>query len=288
LLAIGSIVTTFRAGMEDPIWPTYPWHLLLISWEEPRSGFIIEHSHRAAGYFVGLCAIVLAFGLWRYQRDRWLRWLGITALGAVIVQGLLGGFRVLLDRLLGPNLALIHGSFAQLVFALLLSLALFTSSDWRAPADATSVAATAKVRHWSILTACLVFLQIIFGGFLRHTYSPLGQRGHLMVAFAVVAVVVWLLRIVVDQHALDRKLLRATVLLAVLVAFQVLLGVEAWLSRYLLAMSPGRQAIIRTAHFLVGSGVFATAVVVALRAHRQLLLQFQFARAPIGHLEEAA
>ena len=68
LLLLGAIVTTFRVGMADPIWPTYPWHLLLVSWEEPRPGFLVEHSHRLAGYIVGCCVIVLAVGLWRNDR----------------------------------------------------------------------------------------------------------------------------------------------------------------------------------------------------------------------------
>src|SRR5438445_9799056 len=101
LLLLGAVVTTFRVGMADPIWPTYPWHLLLVSWEEPRPGFLVEHSHRLAGYIVGCCVIVLTIGLWRKNQPRGIRWLGLAALLGVIVQGLLGGFRVVLDRHLG-------------------------------------------------------------------------------------------------------------------------------------------------------------------------------------------
>ncbi len=64
LLALGAVVTTFRVGMADPVWPTYPWHLLLISWDEPSPGFVIEHTHRLAAYAAGFCVIVLAVGLW--------------------------------------------------------------------------------------------------------------------------------------------------------------------------------------------------------------------------------
>src|SRR5215467_9241108 len=60
LLLLGAVVTTFRVGMADPVWPTYPWHLLLISYDEPSAGFLIEHTHRLAGYIVGCCVIVLA------------------------------------------------------------------------------------------------------------------------------------------------------------------------------------------------------------------------------------
>src|SRR5437773_2231249 len=76
LLFLGSVVTTFQVGMEDPVWPTAPWHLLFISWDEPRVGFLIEHSHRLAGYIVGCCIIVLAVGLWRFEPRTWVRRLG--------------------------------------------------------------------------------------------------------------------------------------------------------------------------------------------------------------------
>src|ERR1700741_1426229 len=59
LLALGAIVTTFQAGMADPIWPTYPWHLLLVPWQNADARFLIEHGHRLAGYIVGCCAISL-------------------------------------------------------------------------------------------------------------------------------------------------------------------------------------------------------------------------------------
>src|SRR5579872_7003310 len=87
LLALGSVVTTFRVGMADPVWPTYPWHLLLISYDEPKSGYLIEHTHRLAGYIVGCCAIVLAVWLTISARRGWLKWLGWGALVAVSLQG---------------------------------------------------------------------------------------------------------------------------------------------------------------------------------------------------------
>src|SRR5947209_6042571 len=86
LLFLGSVVTTFRVGMADPIWPTYPWHLLLISWDEPSAGFLVEHSHRLAGYVVGCCIIVLTLGIWMTSTRRWLQGLGAAALVGVIAQ----------------------------------------------------------------------------------------------------------------------------------------------------------------------------------------------------------
>src|SRR5947207_6859 len=154
LLFLGSLVTTRRVGMADPVWPTYPWHLLLVSWEEPRPGFIIEHSHRLAGYLVGCCVIVLTVSLWKQASRPWLRWLGVVALAGIIVQGLLGGFRVKLDEWLGPNLAFIHGSFSQVVAALLVSIACFTAPGWSGGRETPDdPAARTRVRKWSLVIA---------------------------------------------------------------------------------------------------------------------------------------
>lgn len=289
LLVLGAVVTTFRVGMADPVWPTYPWHLLLVSWQEPRSGFLIEHSHRLAGYVVGCCVIVLAAGLWLHAPHRWLRWLGVAALGAVIVQGLLGGFRVYLDRLLGPHLAVIHGCFAQVVLALLVSLALFTSPGWfRETGRSVAGAHRDWLRSWSWLTTGLVLVQIVFGALIRHTYSPLGQRGHLLLAFAVVVAVAVLAKEVLDNRTRDQSLDRAVALLAGLILVQVGLGVESWMVRFT-ATGAAYQAVIRTAHTLLGSLILATSVaVVLLQARHGRGWSIQPVTTPGKRLEGAA
>jgi cytochrome c oxidase assembly protein subunit 15 len=272
LLLLGAVVTTFRVGMADPIWPTYPWHLLLVSWEEPRPGFLVEHSHRLAGYIVGCCVIVLAIGLWR-SGQRMLRWLGVAALLGVIFQGLLGGFRVVLDRYLGNNLALIHGCFAQLVFGLLVILAAMTS----VPVSASQSDDFRSSRLWrvSLATCALVYLQIIFGALFRHTYSAWGQRGHLLTAFAVVAATAWIVKEAIDLPRRDKRLTLAVSCLAALVAVQLFLGVEAWMVR-MTAVDVTAQAVIRTAHVLVGSLIFAAALVTTLQAYRILVPKPEF------------
>jgi heme A synthase len=290
LLLLGAVVTTFRVGMADPVWPTYPWHLLLISWDEPSAGFLIEHSHRLAGYVVGCCVIALAIGLWMAEPRRWVRWLGTAALLGVIAQGLLGGFRVKLNALVGTDLATLHGCFAQVVFALLVSLALFMSRGWLTAAPgATSPA----LRRWSLWVVTLVYAQIVLGAVLRHTLSGVAQRGHLLVAFAVVAAVFWLVKLALDGAAENRPLLSSSLWLAGLVGVQLVLGVEAYVRRFGAGVPPEvqqvtvGQAAVRTAHVLVGFLVLAAAVVVALRAHRQVAVNVALATTPGRRLEGA-
>jgi cytochrome c oxidase assembly protein subunit 15 len=268
LLALGAVVTTFQVGMADPIWPTYPWHLALIDWSEPNPGFVLEHTHRLAGYVVGCCVIVLTLGLWRTR----LRWLGVAALAGVIVQGLFGGFRVVLHAWLGVKLAILHGCFAQVVFSLLVSLAVLTSMRFSAPALPEEEAP--RFRVWSLILTGLVFLQLVWGALVRHTNGALAQRMHLLTAFAVVAAAVWFGRAVLSQQPARRVLGRAIVVLGILLTLQIALGVESWMSKFSGVLLPELQkptigqAATRVAHVLVGSFILATSTALTVLAHR--------------------
>jgi heme a synthase len=268
-VALGGWVTTIKAGMADPVWPTTPWYLFFADWREPRPGFLIEHAHRLAGYTIGLCAIVLAVGLWMKARNRALRWLGVIALGAVIVQGMLGGFRVVLNELFGTNLAAIHGTFAQIVFSLLVAIAVLTAPVRRG--EPIAPAQLNQLRRFTIILAGLVFLQVVWGAILRHTPGPAVQRLHLLTAFVVVAAAVWVIRLSCAPD-LNKRFVRFRIVLIHLLALQVLLGVEAWLGKFASGILPDLERVtpeqvkIRIAHVLVGAGVLATSVAFAVRA----------------------
>lgn len=290
LLVLGATVTTKQVGMVDPVGFREPWHMLRVPLQELGLGFVIEHSHRVAGFVVGLCVIVLAAGLWLGEPRRWLRWLGMAALLGVCLQGLLGGFRVNLNALMGRDLALLHGSFAQLVFALLVSLALFTSRGWASLSVADEPVA---VRRWTLLTAALLYLQLVLGALVRHKDLAYGARVHLLTAFAVVAAVVWLVKLVLEHHPGDTVRLRPVLLLGGLVAAQLVLGVESWLSKFVspewhqARPLPVHPEELRTLHYFVGSLLFATSVVAALQAHRAGFAT-RPTTAPLGRLEGAA
>ncbi|HEY8503801.1 MAG TPA: hypothetical protein VIL46_04420 [Gemmataceae bacterium] len=336
LLLLGGLVTTFRVGMADPVWPTEPWYLFFISWREPSSGFLIEHTHRLAGFTVGglmsvlalavwwgepgrqrrrggallLVALLAAFGQFHRQmgelqaagragwpvatsaamllavaalavalaaaaRERapgWrLRLLAVAALLGVMIQGLLGGFRVRFNELAGTDLALFHGVFAQVVFALLVALAVLTAAHPRREIPAEE---GRRLQRLSVLLVALVFLQQIWGAMIRHDPTPLAQRLHLLTAFAVVAAGVWLIRFVANTPPLRPRAITATRFLAGLLAVQVMLGVEAWLGKFGTGVLPELQrvtagvAAVRTGHMFVGAWVLAAAVVLAVKAFR--------------------
>src|SRR5689334_4917958 len=85
LLALGAFVTSFKVGMADPVWPTRPWHLAMIQWQEESRGFLIEHAHRLAGFIVGGAVSILALALWLTEPRPRLRWGGFLALVALLL-----------------------------------------------------------------------------------------------------------------------------------------------------------------------------------------------------------
>jgi heme a synthase len=294
-LLLGAEVTSRDVGMADQVSLRTPWHLFIIDPREYGLGFVIEHSHRTAGWLIGLCTIVLMVSLWLKEPRRWLRWLGTAALLAVIAQGVLGIFRVRLNALLGRDLALVHGCFAQLVFALLVSIALLTSRTWTALRNPEQIG-DRRLRSWSLAVAVLVFLQIVLGAVVRHTGSPIGPRLHLLTAFAVVAAVVWLIKVALESPARDRPLSLFLFVMGIVLAAQLSLGVEAWLGKFFeprtslwsqLRPLLSDPSLFRSLHYLFGAFLFSDAVLVTLWARRRPLEVTEPSVSAVKHLEGA-
>jgi heme A synthase len=108
---------------------------------------------------VGLLTVILAATLWP-AGPPW-RALGLLAVLAVCVQGLLGGLRVVL---LKETLAIVHGCLAQGFFAFIASLAFLTSPRARMPVRGID----ATLRSLVTGVAALVYVQIVLGALLTH------------------------------------------------------------------------------------------------------------------------
>ena len=120
-------------------------------------GIFYEHGHRMIASTVGFLTIILAVWTWRVDPRRWVRRLGFIALGAVILQGLLGGITVLF--LLPAPISIGHAGLAQIFFCLTVSLALFTSPGWLTRAARRSTirccaASRSRRRCWSTARSC--------------------------------------------------------------------------------------------------------------------------------------
>jgi cytochrome c oxidase assembly protein subunit 15 len=254
LILFGGLVTNTGSALAVPDWPTTFGHnMFLYPWSRMVGGIFYEHSHRLLGSLVGLLTLALAAALWRAGGA--LRALGLVAVGAVVVQGVLGGLRVVL---LEHTLAILHGCLAQAFFALLAVIVLVTSPAWRRPAGAVD----APARTLALATAALVYAQIVFGALLTHAgWLELHLAGALAV-YAVAPMATARLRRGADPLAAPL----ATALLALL-GVQLLLGAGSLVARYVPGALPGPVLALAlpVAHRLAGSLILGAAVVLATR-----------------------
>ncbi len=126
LIIAGALVTSNDAGLSVPDWPTSFGSLYKIP--HLVGGVRFEHTHRMIAQFVGFLSIILAVWTWRVDRRRWMKYLGVTALGLVIAQGILGGITVLFY--LPPAISSAHAALAQTFFCVTVLIAIFTGQKW--------------------------------------------------------------------------------------------------------------------------------------------------------------
>jgi len=292
LIAAGGMVTSTGSGLSVPDWPnTYGWFMFSFPVNKWVGGILYEHSHRLIASTVGFLTIILAFWIWRADPRPWVRKLGFAALGAVILQGVLGGMTVLLG--LPPAVSICHAGLAQLFFCITLSLAVFTSPSWR---EGTPAVDDLLLRRLTIMTTALVYVQILLGATMRHTNAGMAiptfplAFGHILppawtpaiaihfahrVGAAIVAIaIITTTAYVRVHHGSRRELVRPATLLVVLVAVQIMLGAFVIWS----AMQP----IINTIHVVNGALVLGTSLVLTLRAHRSRLLTANARVSPDG------
>src|SRR5260370_18661763 len=121
LLVAGALVTSNDAALSVPDWP-----LSYGTITPPMVGGIVyEHSHRVIAATIGFLTILLAVWLWLKEERPAVRWLGVTALGTVIPQGVLGGMTVLFNLHYGFPVE--HACLAHLFFSATIALALFNT-----------------------------------------------------------------------------------------------------------------------------------------------------------------
>jgi len=255
LIVLGGLVTNTGAGLAVPDWPsTFGHNMFLFPWSQMIGGVLYENSHRLVGALVRLLTLVLAAALWR--KGGRLRRLGLVAVAVVLVQGVVGGLRVVLQQ---DALAIFHGSLAQGFFALLVALAMLT-----APRGRVAVVQVApSLKALTVVAAALVYVQIVFGALLTHA----GRLDLHLAGAALVFVVVPLVTAQV-RHTGDAVAAVLASLLLVLLGVQLTLGAGSFLARFSSLWMPGGQTtvvLLPVAHRLVGSLILGAAVALAVR-----------------------
>lgn len=281
LIVAGALVTSHDAGLATSDWPLTDGHFipksesLGISTGVNMVGNLFwEHGHRMVATTVGILTIILVIYLFVKEERVWVRRLGIFALVAVIAQGLLGGLTVKLMLRFGISEA--HATLAQLFFCTTVSLAVFTSRSWMEARPALEEKGI-PVRYLCIAALVTIFLQLILGATLRHSATwdqPLPTElvlGHIGGAIAVTIILSVAAFTILRRFPGERFLTRPATIALVLLGLQLLLGLAAYLTRLRSPDDPqplNPMVGITVAHVACGALVFATTIVMTLRASR--------------------
>ncbi len=273
LIVAGALVTSNDAGLSVPDWPTTFGSI----YKMPRmvGGVKFEHGHRMVAEFVGLLTIVLAAWTWRAEKRRWLRILGLAALGTVITQGILGGLTVLFY--LPAPISSAHAALAQTFFCVAVCIAMFTGQHWveEAPRVAPDHRRPALFTL-ALLSIFVLYVQLILGAMFRH--KGMSWWPHVAHALLVAFVLTWTAIRALSLYSKIEAIRRPTILMLSLLITQLCLGFAAFLTRVAWgkeSVQPELPMVISTvAHVAVGALLLATTVVLAIQVWRHVPVAF--------------
>ena len=288
LIWVGGFVTTTDAGMAFGDWLTSDGHFMLAyPWFSAVGDKFVEHGHRLLGATAGFLSIALVVVVWRTESRGWVRKFSLVILAAVILQGIVGGMRVVLDQ---RTLALVHGCTGPLFFCLCVAMVVFTSRWWKEvePKDATDC--SRGMLRLAILCTGLAFAQLVVGAVVRHSPHMTHQAASALFESAVYLHM--LLALLIVGHVLllawrccrSRLQVAGGLCLAILVGIQLVLGTGSWVVKYGVPRwatsmlgetrlvnreADFLQNAIVTSHVAVGSLILVTALAIAVRLARQ-------------------
>lgn len=175
VLQAGGFTTSIHAGMAFLDWPLSNGSVNPPGWLTEIDKFA-EHSHRLAAAGLGLLCLAIAWAHAAREPRRIPRLAAYAVLGLVVAQGLLGGLRVMLDRLnVGGEgnfkalaFAVTHGVNAQLTIALLAALATSHLGTWREAAGGSD-----RLRSTARAALLATFAVIVAGALMRQSRSTM-------------------------------------------------------------------------------------------------------------------
>lgn len=270
LLVAGALVTSMKAALSDPTWPTFVGRPFPTK-DTFVGGLVFEDSHRILASLTGLWTLLQAGLLTAYEPRRGVRRWGWFAVVLVVIQALLGG--LVIHSLRSPWVSVFHGVVGQTYLVTMMGLALATSRWWHVAAERSAEPGLASLRRQLAIAAALVFLQLILGAGLRH--SPTGFTLHLVFhvfgAIVVASTLVFLAIRAAAQFGHVAELRRGLVAASVLVFLQMLLGIAAVFAnraRPEPEVARWHHVGVSVGHVALGAVLLALTVCLALAARR--------------------
>ncbi len=262
-ISMGALVTTLGAGMAFADWPSSDGqNMLLYPWfrdfaDHPEK--FVEHGHRLAGVIIGIVSIALFTAALVLERN-WVKTFAAMILVSVVVQGAIGGARVLLDqRVLAMTHSLTGGAF----FSLCVVFRLMCSKGWPRWNQQPDRRLTPLAAAIVAITPVALVAQYFLGSLLRHFHMMLDEHliGAAVVSLIGCSAAVFLLR---SENTLLR---RCGLAIASVLMLQLMLGTGAYLTRFGLpligfvaTMGSASQAVLCSLHTVFGMLLLASSV----------------------------
>jgi len=293
LIFVGGMVTSTDSGLSVPDWPLSYGMIF----PPMVGGVFYEHGHRMVAALVGFLTLCLAVWLAFEEKRRWLKVLGFCALGAVILQGVLGGVTVLFY--LPDAISVSHGVLAQTFFILTIIVAYSLSIERQAAVE-KGRAVSAGFLKLALGFAVLVFVQLIIAAIMRHTRSGLAIPDfptmggswiptfdqamlnrvnarlfemnrdfvtmpqviihfiHRLLALAILIYAFILTKAGVKAYRLDKKITVTLRILGGVLIAQIALGIFTVLTE--------RSPVMTSLHVVTGAGLLGVSVLLILRS----------------------
>jgi cytochrome c oxidase assembly protein subunit 15 len=160
--------------MAVPDWPTsFGYNMFFFPWSMIVGGIFYEHSHRLLGALVGALTVGLMAWVWLVDPRRWLKGAAAGAVILVVVQGALGGLRVVWAK---DQIGIIHAVSGQAFFVMVAAMALWSSGYWarvESAAGGADALALGRVGRAGFAVLALVLVQLVIGATMRHAHRGL-------------------------------------------------------------------------------------------------------------------
>lgn len=206
----------------------------------------LQQVHLSIAAVVGILAIGLAL---------WFRGFGWLLLAAFGLEAVLGIWR-------NPALGAFHALLAQLIFAATVGTALITTRSWQRATDQMDDSARLSLRTLSVVTLCLVVMQVSLGAAYRH--KDMSVLPHIVGALVVTIAILLTAVLVTNQYGEHRWLRPAAKILIGITFAQVMLGMGAFITRLMMAEGTLPVVIIGVTHVATGSLTLAATFMLTL------------------------
>ena len=276
LVIMGGLVRVSGSGLGCPDWPLC--HGQALPFAQLHGTTLIEFSHRMVATLVSVLVGATAILAWRrYREQKWIFRPAMLAVGLLALQIVLGGLTVLWE--LPPTIVSVHLGNSLLLFAALITAAVFTLRPW--PADVASRGAHDRLPRLALASLIGTYILILSGTVVAGTSAdevcrtwplcngqiipsggtlPLINMTHRFIAGTIGLLILYTLIYALRTQRYVRPVKIAAAVAAILFAVQVTVGaVNIWL---------GFPLATDLLHLASAAAVWASMVVFAILAYQ--------------------